>query len=74
MFTNVDICTIAAVKSSESYDNLAIAFKNVFDDINNMIENPHLTIGETTYTLELFLTADYKVTATYLQATVYNHA
>ena len=63
MFTNVDICTIAATKSNESYNTLSIAFKNVFDDINHITEDPYMTIGETRYTLEFFLTADYKVMA-----------
>jgi len=57
----IDIHTIAAIKADESYKNLSTSFKNVFDDINYYIEHPHIRIDEVDYTLEFYLTADYKV-------------
>ena len=40
---------------------LATGFKNVFEDINNYDKHPYITINEVDYTLEFFLSANYKV-------------
>jgi len=56
-----DIYTIAAIKASESYQNLSTGFRHVFDDINHYIAHPHMKVDEKDYTLEFLLTADYKV-------------
>lgn len=60
-FVYIDIYTIAVIKANESYENLSTGFKNVFNDINYYIAHPHKRINEVDYTLEFYLTADYKV-------------
>ena len=50
-YTYVDIHTVAVMKADENYHNLAESFKNVFEEINHMVENPYLTIDEQSYTV-----------------------
>ena len=64
-YFHIDIHTIAAIKSDESYSSLSTGFKNIFDDINDHVKPPYITINGVDYTLEFFLSADYKV-ASYL--------
>ncbi|XP_065895016.1 uncharacterized protein [Dysidea avara] len=60
-----DLCTIAAIKGDETYEQLSVGFKNVFDDINQYLENPLFTTEEgNKYSLEFFLCADYKALLT----------
>ena len=42
------------LKGSEDYEHLAIGFKDSFNEINEMIANPALTIEGVPYTLEFF--------------------
>jgi len=35
---------VAAIKAAENYDNLSTGFKDVFADINNLIDNPVISI------------------------------
>ena len=63
---HIDLCTIAAIKGDETYEQLSVGFKNVFDDINQYLENPLFTTEEgNKYSLEFFLCADYKVLGIY---------
>ncbi|XP_065892027.1 uncharacterized protein [Dysidea avara] len=41
-----DLCTIAAIKGDETHEQLSVGFKNVFDDINQYLENPLFTTEE----------------------------
>ena len=56
-----DLCILAVIKGSEDYKHLAIGFKDSFNELNEMIANPALTFEGIRYTLEFFLSADYKV-------------
>lgn len=60
-YLHIDVHTIAAIKSDESYSSLSTGFKNIFDNINDYVKHPCITINEVEYTLEFFLSADYKV-------------
>ena len=61
IFILIDLCTIAAIKGDETYEQLSVGFKDVFDDINQYLENPIFTTEEDNkYTLEFFLCSDYK--------------
>jgi hypothetical protein len=52
--------TIAVVKGKESYDVLKHCFRDVFNDINDMLREKKLDLGEDTVNLEFFLGGDYK--------------
>lgn len=57
----VDLHTIAAIRPKESYENISIGFKDVFELINSLITIPVLIINGETYEVEIFFVADYKV-------------
>ena len=57
----VDLHTIAAICAKESYENISIGFKDVFESINSLITVPVLIINGETYEVEIFFVADYKV-------------
>ena len=52
--------TIAVVKGKEDYDVLKHCFRDVFNDINDMLREKKLDLGEDTVNLEFFLGGDYK--------------
>ena len=52
--------TIAVVKGKEDYAVLKNCFKDVLSDINNMIREKKIDLGEYIVNLELFLGGDYK--------------
>ncbi|CAB4028869.1 Hypothetical predicted protein [Paramuricea clavata] len=52
--------TIAVVKGKEDYDVLKHCFRDVFNDINDMLREKNLDLGEDTVNLEFFLGGDYK--------------
>ena len=56
---NIDIQTIAVMKASEDYDNLAQSFKDVFETINYLIEHPTVEVNGQLYPVEwgIFITA-----------------
>ena len=51
----------AAFKGDEKYDNIIAAFKNVFDDINELINNPTLMIDGVEHEVKFIFCSDYKV-------------
>ena len=57
----VGLHTIAAIRAKESYENISIGFKDVFESINSLITVPVLIINGETYEVEIFFVADYKV-------------
>ena len=52
--------TIAVVKGKEDNDVLKHCFRDVFNDINDMLREKKLDLGEDTVNLEFFLGGDYK--------------
>ena len=70
-----EVHTIAAIKAAESYENLSIGFKNVFEDINNIVDNPHIMVLGKEYKLLFFLSSDYKVTIyIYIYIYIYSYS
>lgn len=53
--------TFASIRGSESYDLLKNAFKDVIAEINQVISDRGVMIGEKWYTLSFILGGDYKV-------------
>ena len=53
--------TLAVVKMSESYDNLAKALSPLLDEIKVLMGTGALEVGGKTYELEFFLGGDLKV-------------
>ena len=49
------------MKAPEDYENLAEGFNDVFTEINQLIDNPKITINGEIYTLVFYLCCDYKV-------------
>ena len=68
----IDIHTIAAIKTTENYADLAEGFKDIFTAINAHINNPIITINSVQYTLEFFLCADYKVCLIFAKINITN--
>lgn len=55
---NINVQTIAVMKTGEDYNNLAESFKDVFKAINYLIEHPIVEVNGQLYTV---LCSDYKV-------------
>ena len=53
--------SIAIIRAAENYHNLSEGFADVFAEINELIENPEVTINEEKYTIIFYLCCDYKV-------------
>ena len=49
------------MKAKENYENLAKSFAQVFDEINELVKNPSVTIDHRQYKVILYLCCDYKV-------------
>jgi len=49
------------MKAEESYDTIAESFKDAFDDINELVANPFVTIDDEQYEVMLYFSCDYKV-------------
>ena len=58
---HLDIHVVAAIKAAENYENVSVGFRNIFYEVNRLIENPTLTIDGIIYNLEFYLCSDYKV-------------
>ena len=56
----LDLHTVAIIKAEENYDNLKAGFQNCFNEINQFIENPEITIDGVDYELIFYLCSDYK--------------
>ena len=41
--------------------SLSCGFKEVFSELNSLLDNPRVTVAEREYTLKFFLGGDYKV-------------
>ena len=52
---------MAAVKAPEKYEDISVALKPTFDEINSLVHSPEITVGDQIYKIELFLGGDYKV-------------
>lgn len=52
--------TIAVVNGPEKYETLQVSFKNVFSEINSLIEQGAITVDGQEVKLEFFLGGDYK--------------
>ena len=48
------------MKAEESYENLAESFQNVFAEINNMVDDPTLTIDQENYKVIFYFCSDYR--------------
>ena len=53
--------TFAAMVAEESYSSINTGFKEVTESINSLLENPAITVNDTTFQLEIILGGDYKV-------------
>ena len=62
-FTKIalDLHLVAAIKATENYENVSVGFANTFNEINQLIYHPTLTINGIDYEVEFFLCSDYKV-------------
>ena len=45
----------------EKYDNLSNGFKDVFDEINELITHPLVTINDEEFKFKFYICSDYKV-------------
>ena len=52
---------VAIVNGAEKYETIAESFADVFRDVNEVIEDGHITIEEEKVPVEIFLSGDYKV-------------
>ena len=73
------VTPIAIVRGSESYEMLAVSFRDTFQDINKLLSNPFIKIKDgRDVEIDLFLWADYKFLLTILGITgatfTYMHA
>jgi len=53
--------TVAIMKADENYNNLVQSLAHVFDEINELVKNPTITIDHQQYKVILYLCCDYKV-------------
>ena len=58
--------TVAIVNGAEKYVTIAESFADVFRDVNEIIEDGHITIEEEKVSVEVFLSGDYKVISSLL--------
>ena len=63
MFKNLHLGThtIAVVHGPESRETLESSFKEIFDEVNDIIKSGHITVNVTRVDIEMFLGGDYKV-------------
>ena len=57
----IDVHVLSVIKASENYDTIAEGMKGSLDQINRLLQQPHITINDEIYDVELFLCSDYKV-------------
>ena len=67
----IDVHRIAIIRAAENYHNLSEGFADVFAEINELIENPEVTINEEKYTIIFYLCCDYKVKYIYIYIYIY---
>jgi len=53
--------TIAAIQTTESYDNLQQSLANIINDVNHLQDQGYIYVDGLKIKLELFLGGDYKV-------------
>jgi len=53
--------TIAVVNGPESRETLESNFKEIFDEVNDIIKSGYITISGKRVDIEMFLGGDYKV-------------
>ena len=63
MFNNLHLGThtIAVVNGPESRETLESSFKEIFDEVNDIIKNGYITVSGKRVDIEMFLGGDYKV-------------
>ena len=57
----IDVHVLSVIKASEEYETIAEGMKGSLDKINSLLKDPHITINDEIYDVELFLCSDYKV-------------
>ncbi len=55
------LTTIAVVDCKETYENMAVSLKDVFDEINTLVEAGGIEINGERVLVELFIGGDMKV-------------
>ena len=63
LFNNLPIGThtIAVVNAPESRETLESSFKEIFDEVNDIIKSGYITVNGKRVDIEMFLGGDYKV-------------
>ena len=63
MFKNLHLGThtIAVVNGPESRETLESSFKEIFDEVNDIIKSGYITVSGKQVDIEMFLGGDYKV-------------
>ncbi|XP_065907727.1 uncharacterized protein [Dysidea avara] len=56
-----DVHLLSVIKASEEYETIAEGMKGSLDKINSLLKDPHITINDEIYDVELFLCSDYKM-------------
>jgi len=57
----LDIHVVVAIKAAENYSNISVGFRNIFYEVNRLIQDSALMIDGINYDLEFYLCSDYKV-------------
>ncbi|XP_065920007.1 uncharacterized protein [Dysidea avara] len=57
----IDVHVLSVIKASEEYETIAEGMKGSLDKINSLLKDPHITINDEIYDVELFLCSDYKM-------------
>lgn len=57
----IGIHTVAIIRASEDYETISEGFKDFFQSINDLVNNPLITVDGVQYELKLFFCCDYKV-------------
>ena len=63
---NGTLKTLAILKCSENYEALSVCCSPVIRELNDLINNPKLTIGETEYDIDVFFGGDMKFVQIFL--------
>jgi len=57
----IDVHLVAVLKAPETYENISTGFNNVFQELNQLIAVPQLTVNDEVYKLKFYISCDYKV-------------
>jgi len=56
-----DLHTVAVIKAPKNYQSLSAGFRDIFTEINNLIDSPVISIQDVDYEVIFYLCSDYKV-------------